>query len=68
MALFFSKGAYLVHKAQSRFEVRKGEVPFQMMVVHNLPFGHLTFQWPNLDSGQGRHPAPAWDACLFCKS
>ena len=66
MTLFLSEGAYLIHKAQGRLKVRKGEVPFQMMVIHNLPLGQLAFQRPDFGSCQGWHSTPARNTCLFC--
>ena len=68
MTLSLSKGAHLIHKAQGRLKVRKGEVPFQMMVVYDLPLGHLAFQRSNFGSSQGWHSTPARNTCLFCKS
>ena len=68
MPLFLREGAHLIHKSQGRLKIRKGEVPFQMMGVHNLPLGDLTFQRPNFGGCQGWHATPARDTCLFCKS
>ena len=68
MPLIFSKISDLIHKAQCRLEIRKGQLPLEMVVVNNLPVRNLTLQRTDLSCCQGWYSAPAGDACFFCES
>jgi hypothetical protein len=67
MPLILGKCADAIHEIERALEVGKCELPFDVMVVRDLPFLHLRLQWPDLLFSQGRDAAAARDASLFGK-
>jgi hypothetical protein len=65
MALVFGKLSDLIHEAQGRLEIRESQLPFQMVVINDLPLGNLRRKRPDLGCGQRRDATPAGNACLF---
>ena len=68
VSLVLREFPYLIHEPQCGLEVRKRKLPFEMMIVHDLPVLHLGFQRPDLCSSQRRYSTSARDARLFCES
>ena len=65
MPLLFGQFADAVHKGQRRYEIRKAEGSFEMVVLDDGPEGNFGLDRLHLSRGKGGNAAVAWYAVFI---
>jgi len=60
VALLLGKVADANYKIQGCFKIRKRELPFEVVIVHDIPLRDLFLKRLDLLRSQRRHAAAAW--------